>query len=175
MSIDEQPPEECYTRNPSSYAIRCRRCRWQWACIALFIYRRRGIFAIDPQREKKGSNLSSPVGVTSMFVEPNVLEWDDWGTKPSKFTHLSNSIEEIEWDIIEALGNFTYLERHKLSEDYKCSYPICIWCEYLKTCNGSLFAFLKAKKILCCNIYQRRSTIEVTDPAQLKEVMENNE
>lgn len=170
MSIDE-PPEECYTRNPSAYAIRCRRCRWQWVCIALSTYRRYGMFAIDPQKEKKGSNPSSPVGMKSMFVQPEVLEWEDWGDKPSKFTHLSNSIEEIRWDIIEALGNSNYLERHKLSEDIRCPHPICIWCEHLKNCNGSVYAFLKAKKIICCNIYQRRSTIEITTPAQLKEVM----
>lgn len=173
MSIDEQPPEDCYTKDPSPYADKCRSCRWSWACIRLYSFRKHGwsaIFAVDPQKEKQGKP-SSPVGVKSMFVQPNNLEWDDWGTKPSKFTHLSNSIEEIEWDIIEALGSSTYLERHKLSENDDCSYPICIWCEYLKTCNGSLFAFLKAKKILSCNIYQRRSTIEITKPMVIDEVI----
>ena len=108
-----------------------------------------------------------------MFVQPDILEWDDWGYRPNKFTHLSPSIEGIVWGIIQNLGDSTYLTRHKLSENDNCSYPICIWCEYLKACNGSLFAFLKAKKIICCNIYKRRTTIAITDPTQLEELIDN--
>lgn len=43
--MDDEIPPDCYVKTPSPMSKNCLKCRWLWPCIAIYVYRRHGIFA----------------------------------------------------------------------------------------------------------------------------------
>lgn len=142
-------PPECYLDNPSPYRQECMECEWLWVCVALVTYRTHGMFAKSE-------------GTMSMFITPEIVETEDWSDRLDKFP-IADTLEDIDWDLLYSIAKDNLKERYHMAEDFNTPYSICIWCTYLKVCNGSLMSFLKAKKVIGCNMYRLhfRSDIDI--------------
>ncbi len=101
-------------------------------------------------------------GNMSMVLTPEVIETEDWSDRLDEFP-LEDTLEDIKWDLFFAIAKDNLSVRDHMAEDSTSRYPNCSWCNWMKACNGSLMAFLKAKKVVCCNMFNLHNLLSVAN------------